>query len=186
MKAAKILLMILLLLPVAHSLGATKTSYSASINPGESVGFKIVLFSQNSVDVELIPEIPDDWNIIIDPNQLILPPETETKEYVALDKEYIMALPVYVNISVPNNTQPRDYETKITAQTIPGQGIGVVQEINFLFKITVLGDAPETVETTTSIENSHKEDIIIIDLQFILVIIAVIIILVGVGIYLRI
>ena len=186
MKIAKILLMILLLLPLAHSLGATKTSYSAAINPGERVGFKLVLFSQSSGNVELIPEIPDYWDMTIEPNQLILPPEKETKEYVVLDNEYIMASPVYVNITVPSNTQPGDYETKVIAQTVPEQGIGVAQEIDFIFKITVFEDEIETVETTTILANQYEEGVIIIDLQLILVIISVIIVLVGVGIYLRI
>lgn len=185
-----VILAILMILPVAHAIGTTQTKYSASTYPDSAVNFKIVLFNtKDPVHVSFSPEITDSWLISINPNELDVPSGEDSNEYVVLNGQYVMASPVYVNIRVPENANPGEYEAKVTAQTSPGQGtVGVSQEIEYSFKINVMDEKEfeEYNETTTTLENlENTSEIIIIDPQIIIVAASAIIISIGVVIYLR-
>ena len=149
-------------MPLAHGLGATKTSQSASVTAGDNVEFKIVLFSKSSAYVSFVYDLPEDWGILIEPDELVVP--SESNEYVVLDGEYIMASPVYITISVPYKAEG-DYEVIVTAQTKGGEGIGVSQEIDFSFKINVLNTITTTTKqsdyvTTTIFTNETEPELI--------------------------
>ncbi len=132
------------------SLGTVQAEKSASIYPGETAYFKILLFTtQSPVHVNFAYELPDNWDIVIDPGEVDVP--SESGEYIALPEGYIMASRVDIKLDIPANENPGKYEVKVVAQASSGSSgtIATTQERIFPFRITVLGDS-ENIETQES------------------------------------
>jgi hypothetical protein len=161
-----LLLAILLLSSIASaeiSLGTVQADKSASVYPGESAQFKILLFTiQPPVHVSFAYELPDKWNILIDPGEVDLPPESG--EYIALPEGYIMASRVDIKLDIPANEKPGEYEVKVVAQASSGSSgtITTTQERVFPFKITVIGESENIEKKESPVEalsNITEEEI---------------------------
>jgi hypothetical protein len=154
-KIHKILLIAIILVSPAVcaeiSLGTIQPEKSFSVDPGETAGFKILLFNTHaSVHVRFSYEIPENWNIRIDPEELDVP--SDSGEYISLPEGYVKASQIDIRVNVPDNEKAGDYAVKVIAQATSDESgtVSVSQERPFLFKVKVLGSA----RTDTKIQES--------------------------------
>jgi hypothetical protein len=121
----------------ALSLGSIQKNDHAQIKPGETAIFTVLFYNNNPpTTVTLIEKtIPDNWIIIIQPNNFILnqslpenPPYDNNVEYMNTPNGPIRTYPVRIYIKSPNSVKPGEYETLVSvSEGSPSGGLSVFQ-----------------------------------------------------------
>lgn len=144
----------------AINMGAVVRNDFAKINVDESAKFKVLFWNtENDYRLELsVKEAPENWIIIIEPNNFILNSYTG-KEYIRLPykTDSIKATPIDVIVKPSNSTNPGKYELTVSANSVlPSNGISLSQER--IFKFTVEVENPLFFKETKKQEVSKTKE----------------------------
>jgi len=154
-KATFLFLIIFSTSAFALNLGTLVNNDYVKLSVNESARFKVLFWNieNESYKIQLnVKEAPEDWTIIIEPNNFVLN-STFGKEYFKLPYgNYVKATPV--DIIVKPTNRPGKYDIIISAKTIlPQNGINFAQERLFKFVVEV--------ENPLYFENSKQQNVIL-------------------------
>ena len=132
------------------SLGSVQVKDSATVLPGDSTGFKILLFNAHentSLYVTTDYESSEGWVITITPDEFILPYKEigdkvyeEGYEFLGTNAGDVKAKPVWIDIEVPSNEKIGSYEVKVIINARKqNSGISMSQSRSYNYNVIVIG-----------------------------------------------
>lgn len=190
-----IFLVILSVRVYAINMGSAVKNGFSKINVGESAKFTVLFWNtgNESYELELNAEQPEDWIIIFNPNNFILN-ETTGKELIKLpyESDYKRTTPVDIIAKPPSKIKPGKYNIIVKAKSItPQKGISLSQERTFNFLVEVENplyfESSDEKKSSTQISNLNhyntKENSVVESSNYFYMITVIIIFLISILIY---